>query len=147
MWKACNHEYYYWVTQHVCNDGSPNYNINSQCLTSKRIRMRSDDPVSPTLTQPHPVSPSLTQSHLVSPSLTQSHPVSPIGISNVQVVDAVLEAHDFMGLWFPLDQKSTEHVSSTLQFHELAARLESMKRAKRMIWKRSKSISNGRSDF
>ena len=22
MWKVCNHEYHYWVTLHVCNDGS-----------------------------------------------------------------------------------------------------------------------------
>ena len=77
MWKVSNHEYRYWETLHVCNDGSPNYNINSKCWTSKCVRMRSDDPVSPNLTQSHPVSPSLTQSHLVSPSLTQSHPVSP----------------------------------------------------------------------
>ena len=62
------------------------------------------------------------------------------------MVDAVLGTHHFMGLWFPQDQKQTEHVSSNLQFHEFAARLESRRRTKRIIWKRSKSNSNWESD-
>ena len=57
MWEVCNHEYRYGETLHVCNDGSPNYIINSQCWTPKRVCMRSDDPISPNLTQSHPVSP------------------------------------------------------------------------------------------
>ena len=76
-WEVCNHEYRYWETLHVCNDGSPNYNINSQCWTWKCVRMRSADPVSPNLAQSLRASPSLTQSHPVSPSFTQSHPVPP----------------------------------------------------------------------
>ena len=37
--------------------------------------------------------------------------------ANVQMVDAVLETHDFMAFWFPQDQQSTEHASSNLQFN------------------------------
>ena len=40
------------------------------------------------------------------------------------MVDVVLKTHEFVGLWFPQRQISTESVSSNLQLNEFAARLE-----------------------
>jgi hypothetical protein len=40
------------------------------------------------------------------------------------MVDVVLRTHDFLGLWFPQCQISSESVSSNLQLTEFAARLE-----------------------
>ena len=51
-----------------------------------------------------------------------------------------------MGSWFPSDQKSKEHVSSNLEFSEFTVRLETRRRVKRMVSKRSKSIPNWESD-
>ena len=60
--------------------------------------------------------------------------------------DVVLESHDFMGLWFPHDLTSKEHVRSNLQFNEFTARLQTRRRIRRMISKRSKSIPNWESE-